>query len=193
MVADIFMNSKVEIFDEVNSKDEVIGKTHKAEAHTKGLIHRVAAIFVFDSNKNLIVQVHEDGGGILDHTVGGHVKAGETYDDGAQREMKEEIGLHLPLTKVSIHYSDETYTGSQYRHMYALYTANAPKGWVFKPNEEVKQLLSYPLEQVLRRMAEQPRDFTAGFLKCMQVYCKETNQVFPLDLSQYKIVRLKEA
>lgn len=187
------MNKAVEIFDEVDESNQVIGKTYKAEAHQKGLIHRVAAIFIFDDTGNLLVQVHEEGGGILDHTVGGHVRSGESYDDGARREMQEEVGLDVPTKRIGVIYSDETYTGSQFRHMYALYSAHAPKDWRFMPNQEVKKLLSISLRKVLDMMAKQPRDFTAGFLSCMQFYCKEVGLDFSLDLNQYKKSRRTEA
>ena len=182
-----------EIFDQVDENDKVIGVTHKIEAHKNGLIHRVAAVFIFDGDGNLLVQVHEEGGGILDNTVGGHVRSGESYNDGAAREMQEEVVLDIPLKTIGTFYSDETYTGSQFRHMYTLYTGLAPKDWVFEQTEEVKKLLRLPLNNVLNMMTAKPRDFTAGFLSCMQFYCKESGFKFPLNLNQYKKERLSGA
>jgi ADP-ribose pyrophosphatase YjhB (NUDIX family) len=125
--------------------------------------------------------------------VGGHVQAGETYEAAAAREMAEEINLAVPLTYIGTLFSDEIYTDVNYRHMYALYTAIAPSTWKFIPNDEVEDLLKKPLNKVIAQMASQPRKFTAGFLRCMQYYCTKKNLKFPLDLTQYKIDRQREA
>lgn len=44
-----------ELLDRVNEKDEVIGTTTKEEAHKKGYAHRVAVVFVFDSEGRIFV------------------------------------------------------------------------------------------------------------------------------------------
>lgn len=186
------MSSEIEYFDKVDSDNKVIGTTYKKEAHSKGYVHRAVAIFVFDNTGKLLVQVHEKGGGILDHTVGGHVRKDESFDEAATREMQEEINLDASVTKIGELYSDETYTGSQFRHMFAVYKATADKNWKFKPNDEVKKLLLMDIKEVVDLMAKSPRKFTAGFIHCMQFYCKQQNIEFKLDLNQYKKDRLSE-
>ena len=71
------------------------------------------------------------GGNALDHTVGGHVKKGENYGEAASREAEEEIGLTEKLTRISVFYSDETWGGSNIRHMIGLYECK-PSDWTFR-------------------------------------------------------------
>lgn len=182
----------MEKFDLVDKDDNVVGVTNKAQSHAQGIIHRVAAIFIFSDDTNLYVQVHEGSNGILDSTVGGHVQASETYLEGATREMAEEVGLDTDLDFVGNIYSDETYTGSNYRHMYGLFTAKAPKDWSFQPTEEVKKLLLTSLSDLLNSIISNPKGYTAGFIRCMMFYCEQKEIPFAFDLNSYKELRLRE-
>src|SRR3712207_1323860 len=96
-----------EKLDVVDLQDNDIGITDKDTAHREGLIHRVAAVYVFRPDGFLFVQEHKRSGGAYDHSVGGHVSRGEAYDDAAQREASEELGLEQPLERLSIFYADE--------------------------------------------------------------------------------------
>lgn len=40
----------------VNEKDEVIGEMEKQEAHVQGVLHRAFSIFIFNSQKKLLLQ-----------------------------------------------------------------------------------------------------------------------------------------
>ncbi len=130
----------IEYFDVVDSQDRPTGElTTKKEAHSKKIPHRCVAVFVRDSKTGkLWVQVREKEGGILDHTVGGHVSAGETYEQAVYREMSEEIHLSdVTLNKVvESLYSDE----GEYIHLFGVYEITAPTDWVFVPNDEVSKL-----------------------------------------------------
>lgn len=177
--------SSDEVFDKVDEQDNVIGSTNKQTAHQEGHVHRVVAVYLFLPNGDLCVQEHLKGGK-FDHSVGGHVKAGESYDVAAAREASEELGLDAPLTHIGTFYSDETYTGSNYRHMFGLYSAVAPDDWEFKPNEEVVSVQYMPLADVVDQMNRDPSKFTPGFLNTMEYYLEATGSALRLDLASYK-------
>lgn len=155
-------------FDLVNEKDEVIGETDKSTAHALKQLHRVAAVYVFNSYNELLVQVHKKSGGLYDHSVGGHVSKGESYDDAAVREASEEIGISQPLTHVSNFYSDE----GVYLHMFGLYECTASNAWHFEPNEEVNELVPMSIASIRSEMAKNPQKFTGGFRNSMREYCR---------------------
>ena len=90
----------MEVLDRVDENDKVIGQTTKDEAHKYAHIHRVAAVFVFAQDGNLYVQEHIKTGNAYDHSVGGHVLRGESYDEAAKREAEEELDITEPLTKL---------------------------------------------------------------------------------------------
>ena len=177
----------MELFDLVDINDKVIGTTDKQTAHANGDIHRIVAVFLFDKNGDLYVQEHIKSGNILDHSVGGHVTKGESYDKAAKREAKEELGLSTPLSKVSVFYSDETLSGVNIRHFIGLYECRAPKNWVFKENEEVKHIYPMKVEEIVKEINTNPKNFTGGFKNTMYEFIKRKN--LPLKLKNYNLGR----
>lgn len=172
-----------EQFDIVDMNDRPTGHlTTKETAHRQGIPHRVAAVFVFDKNNNLLLQVHEGHGGQLDHTVGGHVASGEDYKTAAAREMKEEIGLEAPLETVELHVmSDERFPGFNYFHFFGIYEAITSDSWQFVPHEEVKQLTPVKLPEVVDDMKQNPDKYTRGFINTLDAYLKAKRLPYRLD------------
>jgi isopentenyl-diphosphate delta-isomerase len=159
----------LELFDTVNTADYVIGSTNKKEAHQKGYIHRVVAVYVFSSSGDLYVQkVGKEK--LYDHSVGGHVVKGETYDSAAKRECYEELGISQSLQFLGKLYSDETQRHYNYRHMYAVYQTRVDIHWGFTPNKEVTDLECFNLQKILLLMKTKPRAFTTGFLNTMNYF-----------------------
>lgn len=175
----------VEEFDVVDTEDRVIGVTNKEQAHKHGFIHRVAAVYVFNASGELLVQHHRKAK-LFDHSVGGHVKKGEDYDIAARREAEEELGINQPLLFLGKFYSDETFTGSSYRHMFGLYSCTVGADWVFRPNQEVAAITPMTIEYVVREMNRHPQRFTPGFLNTMDYYLATINSPLKLKIGWYK-------
>lgn len=158
----------MEKFDLVNKDDKVIGTTDKTLAHANRQLHRVVAVYVFNENGDLFVQVHKASNGRYDHSVGGHVYKGEDYAQAASREADEELGIKQPLTYLSTFYSE----AGTYLHMFGLFECIANKGWKFVPCEEVEEIIPMSLENIRKMMAETPEKFTSGFINTMKEYCR---------------------
>jgi len=158
----------IELFDLVDSNDNVIGVTNKLDAHATGKLHRVAAVFVFNEVGELYVQQHPRDGK-WDHSVGGHVSKGETYAEAAAREAEEELGITQPLKELAVSLSGEEY--SYERHFFGLYSCVAGSGWKFEPNEEVKVIFPMSLAEIRQAMIDEPEErFTRGFRITMGEY-----------------------
>ncbi len=87
-----------EVFDLVDEHDIVIGTGDREDFHgNPSMIHRVVHVLVFDSSGELYLQkrslTKDVQPGKWDTSVGGHVGAGESYEEAAYREMKEELGI----------------------------------------------------------------------------------------------------
>jgi isopentenyldiphosphate isomerase len=159
----------MELFDLVNENDEVIGTTDKPTAHAKAQLHRLVAVYVFNEQGELYVQVHKASGGLYDNSVGGHVIKGEDYDTAVKREAKEELGIDQPLTHVARLYSDE---GGYFKHLFSLYECTSDPSWRFIPNAEVEEIIPMKIETIRKMMHETPEKFTTGFVNTMREYCK---------------------
>lgn len=153
----------IEYFDLVDSNDQVVGRTTKVVAHKRGQMHRVVAVYVFDSKGRLLVQKRLDDGR-MDHSVGGHVRKGESYLRAARREMKEELELDLPVVRIGTVFSDETRFGKNIKHFFGVYMSILPNGWEFKPTEEVKEISFWDLDKVKEAMRRNEMDFSGGFI-----------------------------
>ncbi len=86
-----------ELFDVVSDADEVTGRATRREAHTAGHIHRSVLFFIFDSEGRVFVTQRTDDKefypGYWSLVFGGHVRAGESYEDSVVRELGEEAGI----------------------------------------------------------------------------------------------------
>lgn len=176
----------MEYFDLVDEHDKIIGTTTQQKSHQDGGIHRVAAIYVFDNKDRLYVQEHIKGGGKYDHSVGGHVSQGETYDEAAKREGLEELGIIDPLEKVSVFYSDETFGDSNIRHYFGLYECHPSEDWHFKPNDEVKTIIPMTITDIIDLMNVEPKRFTGGFRNTMKEYIRVKQLSFVLNDNVFK-------
>ncbi len=162
--------------DIVDKHDQVTGETVMIpEAHDKVLLHRIAAVLLFRPNGDVLMQRHKHHGRLLDHSVGGHVSAGEDYEVAAIREMQEELGLNIPIRQIRTGVlSEERYTSENTEiniaHMLGVFVGQVSDTWQLVPTEEVDELIEMPLEDVMILMNKEPEQFLQGFLTSMGAY-----------------------
>ena len=88
---------KDEIYSVVNEDDKVIGKATRKEVHVKKLTHRSVMFFIFDKKGRILVTQRTKNKEFYKEYwsigLGGHVNAGETYDETVVREVKEEANI----------------------------------------------------------------------------------------------------
>ena len=105
------MSPSEEIVLIVDEQDHVVGQAPRHVMRTKGLLHRVTYILVFDSQGKLFVQKRTKTKdlypGYYDLAAGGVVCAGESYAQSARRELREELGIAQPLTPHFKYFFDE--------------------------------------------------------------------------------------
>lgn len=99
------MGAAEEIVAIVNEHNVVIGAAPRREMRAKNLMHRSTYILVFNSRGALYVQQRTMSKdvfpGYYDPATGGVMLADESYEQGAIRELEEEMGIrHVPLTRL---------------------------------------------------------------------------------------------
>lgn len=92
------MSESDEIFEVVDETGSVTGRATRRECHSNpGLIHRSVHVFVVDRKGRIYLQKRGSGKDIQpgrwDTSVGGHLLPGESFGEGAAREMREELDL----------------------------------------------------------------------------------------------------
>lgn len=100
-----------EYLDIINAQDEVIGSDTFENVHANKQLHRFTRILVQNDKNELVLhrRYWNKQQEIRLDTAGGHVISGETYHQGAKRELQEEMGITAPLTeigKIECHIND---------------------------------------------------------------------------------------
>ena len=86
-----------EIVAIVDARNNVIGAASRREMRARGLTHRSTYVLVFNAEGEIYVHkrtaTKDVFAGHYDATAGGVVLAGEDYEQGARRELEEELGI----------------------------------------------------------------------------------------------------
>lgn len=100
-------DNQKELFIVVDRQDNILGYRTRYDCHhDKTLIHRVTNIALFNAKGEVLLQkrslTKDLYPGMYTLSASGHVSKGESYEEAAQRETQEEIGVaNLPLTFVA--------------------------------------------------------------------------------------------
>lgn len=143
------MNS--ELMDIVNEKDEVIGSAPRSEIYKKRLCHRIAHVIIFNSEGEMALQLRAKKQGFFGNSwvtsAGGHVHAGESYEEAAMRETSEELGI-VPVLE---HAFKDLYETPKVLKLLCTFTAL--REGPFTPNpREVQKVEFFTLEKIKQMM-----------------------------------------
>lgn len=167
---------ETKMIDYVDDENNVIGFVPKDEAHYKGLFHRIIWVIVInDKDEILIQQRHRDkdiSPLFWDLSAAGHVDTGETYEEAAEREMYEELGIkgELHFIKEGI-FSYDHPTGLKDREFYKLYVCrhNGP----FKMQEnEIEKIRFTAADEIEEMIKEGNEKFTQALEITIDLYRK---------------------
>ena len=96
-----------DIFDIVDGLDSVVASAPRSEVHARGLRHRAAHVLMFcgsGAGRKILLQkrsASKDSYPLAYTTsCSGHVDSGEDYDAAAVREMREETGLEVDISRL---------------------------------------------------------------------------------------------
>lgn len=122
-----------EVLDLVDEDDRVIGSESRSEIYRKGLTNfRVVNIFVRNTRDQLWIPRRTASKKLfplcLDMSAAGHVESGETYEEAAAKEVREEIRIDVskhPLNFLG-HASPKEHGVSAHMHTFEILSDEAP-------------------------------------------------------------------
>lgn len=158
----------------VSPDDRMTGLMEKQQAHVNGLLHRAFSVFLFNSKGEMLLQKRASGKyhspQKWTNAVCSHPRNGETYLEGAQRRLKEELGIEAELSeKFHFIYKADVGDGLWEHELDHVFTGICESG--FRLNkDEVEEVRYISLEDLDREMAENPDDFTEWFKIILQEY-----------------------
>ncbi|HNX60204.1 MAG TPA: NUDIX domain-containing protein [Spirochaetota bacterium] len=107
-----------EYFDILNPDGTSAGYSFpRSRVHREGLWHRSAHIWVCDRHGRILLQRRaldkDTHPGLWDISAAGHLSAGEPSIDAAVREIREELGLVIPPSRIIFRFTDrEEHSGA---------------------------------------------------------------------------------
>ncbi len=165
--------SDAERFPVVDEKDHFLRDAPRGEVHGNNLLHRAVHILIFSKNGQIYLQKRSRWKDrhplVWDSSAAGHVDASEGYDEAAKRELREELGIEVELTRVC-RLSATDHTGYEFIQLYRA----IHEGEFHLNREEIEMGAYFPAEVVTGWIAARPRDFAPGFVECWWAFLKQS-------------------
>jgi isopentenyl-diphosphate delta-isomerase len=152
----------------VDEQDNAIGTMEKQQAHVEGVLHRAFSIFIFNSDKKLLLQKRASSkyhcGGMWTNTCCSHPRETENTLDAANRRLQEEMGMQCELKPIfSFVYKAEFENGlteHEFDHVFFGQSDQTPELNL----EEVEDFRYIGLEELQTEIKEARQNFTPWFL-----------------------------
>eukprot|EP00898_Chlorokybus_atmophyticus_P004810 jgi/Chlat1/532/Chrsp103S01119 len=167
-----------EVFEVFDEDGRLIGREKRGVVHRLGLLHRSVYCFVFNSLGELLLQRRSAGKDIAplawDLSCAEHLQPGETFQQGAERGLREELGIEgisLEDRILDTHVRKLEYPEKGFKD-YEFVQAFKLSGWDngFQIDKaEVSDAKFFPLREVQCWASESPQDFTPWFLDEIQL------------------------
>jgi len=152
----------MEKFDLYNFDKTLTGRTmERGNPVPAGCYRLVIHVCVFNSKGQMLIQQRQKGKSwseLWDISVGGHVVAGESSQDGAKRELQEELGLSNDFSNqapvISLTFENGSTGAFGMDDMYIIHS-NAEISSLSLQKEEVQQVKWASLEEVKKMIDNQ--------------------------------------
>ena len=158
-----------ERFPVVDENDRIRRYASRSEVHGNNLRHRAVHIFIFNEAGETYLQQRsrsKDRHPLKwDSSAAGHVTAGETYDQTARRELKEELGVALSLERIS-KLAASPRTDQEFIWLYR----GVASGDLVPDKSEIKTGVFLRPAVIDGWTQARPEDFAPGFLECWKTY-----------------------
>jgi isopentenyldiphosphate isomerase len=159
-----------EQFDVIDEQDQVIGQAARSDVHAQGWWHRGVHVLLFTDDGRLLIQKRnadrKQYASLLDCSVSEHVKAGEGYEEAAQRGVLEEMGVNgialRQLFKFKWNY------GPNDNEISMVFEGRVDPARVQFDPQEVSEVAYLHPEEVLVRMDQNPKEFCGWFIQIMK-------------------------
>lgn len=158
----------------VSENDEILGLMEKMNAHENGILHRAFSVFLFNDKGEMLLQKRASGKyhspNQWTNAVCSHPKIDETYLEGAQRRLNEELGITADLIeKFSFIYKADVGQNLWEHELDHVFTGNYEGNFALN-EEEVSEVRYISMQQLDEEMNANPEKFTEWFKIILKEY-----------------------
>ena len=159
------MNNSEEQVDIIDGHNRPLSITSKSRAHHDGLLHRVVIGELVNSKGEycFVKQAgdRQDAGQFVS-PVGGHVSAGERFEDALVRECQEEVGFTPSQIKFigSTPYNRQV-IGRKENHLFLVYQIQTDQDPVL--NHESVEFKWFSVDEIKSTLKSNPQTFGAAW------------------------------
>ncbi|MFA5188918.1 MAG: NUDIX domain-containing protein [Patescibacteria group bacterium] len=178
-----------ELIDICDKENNLTGEQKmKSEAHEKGLWHRAAHIWIYNSQGEVLLQLRAKEKllfpNLWDVSVGGHVIAGEDPIDTGIRELEEEIGLNVQKDDlyffkiIKDQVVSQGLKNNEFYYVYFLKYDGDPHKLKLQV-EEVQEIKFFPIEKITKELKTKPEKFVAPYRDYWSEVLNEIKKINP--------------
>ncbi len=157
-----------EMVDVVDSEDRVVGTAPRKGIHKTSIVHRSVHVFLICPDGRIWLERRADTTdtfpGYYNSSAAGHVRSGESYLQGAEREAEEELGIP-GLRLVQRH--KLTASDATSMEFVAFFTATSDARP--RAHEDAKSLEAFTVNRI-ESMIREGKRFTPIFLALFEWY-----------------------
>jgi 16S rRNA (adenine1518-N6/adenine1519-N6)-dimethyltransferase len=158
-----------ERFPVVDQHDRILRYARRSDVHGNNLRHRAVHILIFDQAGDVYLQQRsrwKDRHPLKwDSSAAGHVTAEESYEETARRELEEELGINVPLEKLS-----ELPASARTEQEFVWLYRGEIRGNPIVNRSEIETGAFFPPGIIDGWVAARPEDFAPGFTECWKAY-----------------------
>lgn len=158
----------------VNPEDQVLGLMEKQQAHINGLLHRAFSVFLFNEDGEMLLQKRASqkyhSPNQWTNAVCSHPRIDETYLEGANRRLNEELGIETQLSeKFHFIYKADVGNGLWEHELDHVFIGNYNSEFNLN-KKEVEDVRYISLQDLDKEISANPEQFTEWFKIILEEY-----------------------
>ena len=165
-----------ELLNLVDENDQIIGLVDREEVYEKDIHNvRVIGIFIVDEEGKILVQKRSGNRYYcpngFDFSVAGHVHSGESYEEAAHRETREELGIDIPELHEFLYCKYPNDFGLAFFSKY--YIAKCPdKNLLVIDTNETSAIEFLSIDEIRQRLSQYPELFKSDYQAAFNEFCE---------------------
>jgi len=162
---------EIEFLDLVDEDDNVIDKDERENITSLNQKnYRVINIFIFNSEGKMIIPRRSSNRRIFpdcyDFSVGGHVSSGESYEEAAYKELREELGIENVILEEIGYFHPKDLNTSSFSKLYRL----VYDGELNIDRDGISEIHYFTIDEIIKLLKENPKKFKGDFKPLFEYY-----------------------